>query len=205
MPLPAGKQKQEKRQRLLECALELFVEKGYSNTPVSQIIAKSGYGIGTFYNYFQDKEDILKTLLDEFAGQIIASVNSYFSQEKDLYKRFTESKRIVIEVFAQNRQLTEIYCRVAGTSDGIDQSLKQFEDKLIEFFTKNIEYGIQKGSLHAVPAATIAHGILGMQRYLLYKWIVLKEISEEEMITMVVSYNEAIARGLEKKNLSTIQ
>jgi len=199
MPLPESKQNKEKRQRLLECAIDLFVEKGYFNTPVSHIIAKSGFGIGTFYNYFTDKEDILKNLLEDFACQIISSVNNYYTKEQDLSKRFTESKRIVLEVFIQNKKLTEIYCRVAGVSDVIDECLKQFEDKLIDFFRRNIEYGMQKGSLNEVPAVTVAHGILAIQKFLLYKWIVLKDITEEEMIEMVISYHKAIAQGLEKK------
>ena len=53
---------------------------------------KSGYGTGTFYNYFSDKEDIFKTLLEGFAEEIISSINSYYSTEKDLYKRFVETK-----------------------------------------------------------------------------------------------------------------
>jgi AcrR family transcriptional regulator len=199
MPLPESKQNKERKQRLLECALDLFVEQGYFNTPVRHIVAKSGFGTQTFYNYFIDKEDILKTLLEEFANQIISSVNSYYAREKDLSKRFTESKRVILEVFTQNRKLTEIYCRVAGASEVIDSTLKQFEDKLIEFFTKNIKYGIRKGALNYVPAATVAHGIWAIQKFLLYKWIVLKDITEEEMIEMVVSYHEAIAQGLVKK------
>ena len=96
MPIPKIKQNNERRQKLLECAMDLFAEKGYSGTPVREIIAKSGFGTGTFYNYFIDKEDILKALLEEFADQIISSVNSYYTTENDLYKRFIETKRVYI-------------------------------------------------------------------------------------------------------------
>lgn len=198
MPLPEIRQNKERRQRLLDCALDLFVEKGYFNTPVREIIAKSGFGTGTFYNYFSDKEDVLKTLLEEFAYQIISSVNNYYTKEKDLRKRFIETKRVNMEVFTQNEKLSEIYCRVAGVSDSIDDSLKQFEDKLIEFFTRNIEYGIKKGAFNDVPAAPVAHAILAVEKYLLYKWIVLKAITKEEMIEMVVSFHETFAQGLVK-------
>lgn len=199
MPLPELKQNKERRQILLECALDLFVERGYFNTPIRQIIARSGLGTGTFYNYFANKEDILKTLLEEFADQIISSVKNYYTRESDLYKRFIETKRVNMEVFAQNEKLTEIYCRVAGASDVIDNSLKQFEDKLVEFFTRNIKYGIKKGAFKDVPAAPVAYGILAIEKYLLYRWVVLKAITKEEMIEMVVSFHETIAQGLLKQ------
>ncbi|MDH7479625.1 MAG: TetR/AcrR family transcriptional regulator [Syntrophomonadaceae bacterium] len=199
MPLPELKQNKERRQVLLECALDLFVERGYFNTPIRQIIARSGLGTGTFYNYFASKEDILKTLLEEFAAQIISSVKNYYTKEQDLYKRFIETKRVNMEVFAQNQKLTEIYCRVAGASDVIDSSLKQFEDRLIEFFSRNIEYGIKQGAFKNVAAVPLAYGILAMEKYLLYRWVVLKAITREEMIEMVVSFHETIAQGLLKR------
>lgn len=200
MPIPIEKQSQERRQRLLQCALTLFVEKGYTDTPVREIIMKSGYGTGTFYNYFSDKEDIFKTLLEGFAEEIISSINSYYSTEKDLYKRFVETKRITMEVFTRNEELSELYSRAAGTSEAIDQCLRQFEDKLIAFYTRNIEYGIAKGRFNDVPAEPIAHAILAVEKYLLYKWIILKAITKEQMIDMVISFHETLAQGLLKKS-----
>lgn len=196
MPIPKLRQNKERRQRLLECAIDLFVEKGYFNTSVREIIVKSGFGTGTFYNYFIDKEDILKALLEEFADQIISGVSTYYSREKDLYKRFVETKRVTMEIFAQNEKLSEIYSRVAGTSEAIDQCLKQFEDKLIEFYIRNIEYGINKGVFNNVSVPPVAQGILAVEKFLLYKWIVLKDITKEEMVEMVISFHETLAKGL---------
>ena len=199
MPIPKLRQNKERRQRLLDCAIDLFIEKGYFNTSVREIIVKSGFGTGTFYNYFIDKEDILKVLLEEFADQIISGVSSYFTTEKDMYKRFVETKRVTMEIFTQNEKLSEIYSRVAGTSEAIDNCLKQFEDKLIEFYIRNIEYGINKGAFNNVSVPPIAHAILAVEKFLLYKWIVLKDITNEEMVEMVISFHETLAKGLVNK------
>jgi len=182
----------------MDCALDLFIEKGYFNTAIRDIIVRSGYGTGTFYNYFIDKEDILKALLDEFAEQIVSGFSDYWNIEKDLYKRFVETKRLTMEVFAENERLSEIYSRVAGASDPIDQCIKQFEDSLIDFYSKNIEYGIQKGVFDDVPVPPLAHAILATEKFLLYKWVVLRAISKEQMINMVVSFHETLAKGLLK-------
>jgi len=200
MTIPKIKQNKERRQRFLECAMDLFSEKGYFDTPVREIIIKSGFGTGTFYNYFIDKEDILKALLEEFADEIIFSVSNYYTTETDFYIRFIETKRVTMEVFAQNEKLSEIYSKVAGASEAIDKCLKEFEDKLIEFSTRNIEYGIKKGAFNQVWVPPIAHAILAVEKFLLYKWLVLKAITKEEMIEMVVSFHETLAKGLVKKD-----
>ena len=104
-----------------------------------------------------------------------------------------------MEVFTRNEELSEIYIRAAGTSEAIDECLRQFEDKLIAFYTRNIEYGISKGTFNDVPVAPIAHAILAVEKYLLYKWIILKAITKEQMIDMVISFHETLAQGLLKK------
>lgn len=199
MPIPVVKQNKERRRRLLDCALTLFVEKGYFDTPVREIIVQSGFGTGTFYNYFHDKEDILKALLEEFAEQIIEKVDNYYTTEKDIYKRFIETRRIAMEVFSQNEKMSELYSRVAGSSSAIDQCLKEFEDKLIAFYHKNLSYGVKKGAFNKVNIPPVAHALVAVDKFLLYKWIVLKAITKEEMIEMVVSFQEALAKGLVKE------
>ncbi|WP_276619155.1 TetR/AcrR family transcriptional regulator [Syntrophomonas wolfei] len=196
MPISLEKQNKERRQRIIQCSLDLFIEKGYYNTSIRDIIALSGVGTGTFYNYFVDKEDILKNLLEDFAKQIISSISEYYLVEKDLYERFIETKRLTMEVFAQNETLSEIYSRVAGSSAPIDQCLKQFEDRLLEFYSRNIEYGIKKGIFKNIPVSPIAHSILAMEKFSLYKWVVLKAITKEEMIEMVLSFHKTLAVGL---------
>lgn len=191
---------QEKRQKILECALALFAEKGYLNTTIREIIDSSGYGTSTFYRHFNNKEDVLKTLLADFLEQIINSVNDYFAREKNLYRRYIETKRVIMGVFARSEELSEIYSRVAGISGGIDECLKEFDDKFLDFTRKNIQYGIRRGIFRDLPVDPIVHATLGMMKYVVYKWVVLKEISKEEMIEMVISFHESLAVGLMIKN-----
>ncbi|MDH7479633.1 MAG: TetR/AcrR family transcriptional regulator [Syntrophomonadaceae bacterium] len=191
---------QEKRRRILECAFELYAEKGYVNTPVKEIIDKSGFGTGTFYKYFSSKEDVLKTLLSDFLDQIITSVNEYFKTESDLYLRFVGAKLVILDVFIKHEKLSEIYSRVAGISDGIDACLKEFDDKFVRFTAKNIRYGIKQGVFRDLPVEPIANTVLAVIKHAVYRWIVLKDISKEEMIDMVKSILEFLAAGLDVKN-----
>lgn len=187
---------QEKRAKILECALNLFAEKGYVNTPVRDIIDASGFGTGTFYKYFDNKEDVVKTLLEDFLEQIIASVNGYFKREQDLYLRFIETKRVMLEVFSQHEKLSELYCRVQGISDSIDQCLKSFDDRFLLFTSKNVQYGIKNGIFKDLPVIPVVSSTLAIIKYAVYKWVVLKEISQEEMMEMVLSFHRSLAVGL---------
>ncbi|GAS81954.1 TetR/AcrR family transcriptional regulator [Paenibacillus amylolyticus] len=54
-----SKNPQERKNEILTVAMELFNSKGYEDTSVSEIVRKVGVSQGTFYNYFQSKEDVL--------------------------------------------------------------------------------------------------------------------------------------------------
>ena len=48
-----------KKEAIIAAALELLVEKGVHNTPMSEIAKAAGTGMGTIYNHFSCKEEII--------------------------------------------------------------------------------------------------------------------------------------------------
>ena len=57
--------KGEKRKKmLLKIAYDMFLTKGYDNTSVDEIIEKAQIAKGTYYYYFQSKEQMLEEVID---------------------------------------------------------------------------------------------------------------------------------------------
>ena len=50
--------KKKKQDALLNTAYQLFTEKGFQKTSISDIVNEAGVAKGTFYLYFKDKLDI---------------------------------------------------------------------------------------------------------------------------------------------------
>lgn len=50
--------KRATRKKIMDTALELFAEQGYEATTVHQITERAGVAKGTFFNYFECKEDV---------------------------------------------------------------------------------------------------------------------------------------------------
>jgi TetR/AcrR family transcriptional repressor of nem operon len=55
------------REELLNAALSLFWEKGYAETSVAEVFARSGVRPGSMYHHFKSKEDLLLGVLDRLA------------------------------------------------------------------------------------------------------------------------------------------
>ena len=54
-------------QEIKTAALKLFQERGYRNTSVHDIVKESGYSIGSFYNHYKTKRDVLADIWNEHA------------------------------------------------------------------------------------------------------------------------------------------
>ena len=70
------------REKLLNTALELFLDKGYDNTTVNEIIKKSKTSKGSFYHHFRGKEELLFCVaykFDEVYNNWLKTENSTIS------------------------------------------------------------------------------------------------------------------------------
>lgn len=55
--------KKQKKETLLGSAYQLFTQKGFNSTTISDIVEKAGVAKGTFYLYFKDKFDLKNKLI----------------------------------------------------------------------------------------------------------------------------------------------
>jgi TetR/AcrR family fatty acid metabolism transcriptional regulator len=55
----------DKRQRILDAALQVFAERGYYNAKVAEVARQAGVADGTIYLYFENKDDLLINLFED--------------------------------------------------------------------------------------------------------------------------------------------
>ena len=83
------------RARLIEAARRIAATRGIEATPISEITDEAGVGVGSFYNHFATKEELLEVVIsDTFAAHGAA------------LDRIHEGKDDIAEILAQNVRLT---------------------------------------------------------------------------------------------------
>jgi AcrR family transcriptional regulator len=78
-PANGGKREATKaanRAAILAAGREVFAELGFGAASVRDIIRRTGLASGTFYNYFPDKESVLREIVEDFAVQARARVQA---------------------------------------------------------------------------------------------------------------------------------
>ncbi|MBC8056653.1 MAG: TetR/AcrR family transcriptional regulator [Rhizobiales bacterium] len=66
------RRKEARPQELLVAALDLFVERGFAATRSEDVAARAGVSKGTLYLYYPSKEELLKAVVRENLGALIA-------------------------------------------------------------------------------------------------------------------------------------
>jgi AcrR family transcriptional regulator len=79
----------DKKQIIINSAIELFVELGFHGTATSKIAQQAGVANGTLFNYFKTKDELIislyHTILEEMDGYIIEKMTSH-SISKELFQ-----------------------------------------------------------------------------------------------------------------------
>lgn len=67
-----------KRQVIIQAALELIAEQGFHATPMAQVASHAGVGVGSIYRYFKDRDDLIHAIHEEYSAKIeVALIEGY--------------------------------------------------------------------------------------------------------------------------------
>jgi AcrR family transcriptional regulator len=114
----AGKREERKAQnraKLLAAARKVFAEKGVGAATARDIVRETDLATGTFYNYFESKEEVFTALLEELAGKARERVRAQRQVPGlTVEQRVEGAYRAYFELVMEERELFEVFRRNAG-------------------------------------------------------------------------------------------
>ncbi|MBR0094894.1 MAG: TetR/AcrR family transcriptional regulator [Synergistaceae bacterium] len=89
-------QKQETRAKILAAAIHLIAKNGVNGTSIRDITSRAGVAAGTFYLYFDSKEDVIRCLDRREHKELLAKVKAMegLTCVQRIYKYFSEWYKI---------------------------------------------------------------------------------------------------------------
>ena len=92
--------------QLLDAAAEEFGEKGFHEASISQITQRAGVAIGSFYTYFDSKEEVFTALVRDLSTQVrdfvaprISAQANQLEAEREGQQAFLEFARLHKEIY----------------------------------------------------------------------------------------------------------
>jgi AcrR family transcriptional regulator len=128
--------KRENRAKLLAAARKVFAEKGLAAATARDIVRETDLATGTFYNYFEDKDDAFRAVLAEFTGQASARTGEMRRQPGvGLEDRIFNAYRAYFELVVEDPQMFDVLRRnpdaVAMVGAGVfEQAISEFVEDM---------------------------------------------------------------------------
>lgn len=129
-----------KKDRIVESAIQVFTEKGVDKTTISDIVKSAGIAQGTFYLYFPSKLSLMPAIAEEMVQLTLKTVIETVQKESSFRERLGQ---FVDAIFAINKEHHEIqamiYSGLAST-----EHLKEWESvyaPMYEWVSEQIAIG----------------------------------------------------------------
>lgn len=96
-----------KMQQIVTVARSLFVEKGYHNVSIPQIVKAAGVSTGTIYNHFSSKEGLAAYIHDETLRSFEKHFNERLLDQDGAYAKLRCFAELVLEITEEQPEVME--------------------------------------------------------------------------------------------------
>jgi AcrR family transcriptional regulator len=165
---PGAKEPRTERGRrtlraILDAAAAEFGERGFHDTGITHITQRAGVALGTFYTYFDSKEEVFRALVRDLSGQVRDVVGPQLAKSD----RYFEAERIGREAFfAFVTEHKEIY-RIIDEAEFVDpENYRAHYTNTAERIRARLEAAIGRGEVKPCDAEIAAWAMMGMNVFL---------------------------------------
>ncbi|PTY80637.1 TetR family transcriptional regulator [Heyndrickxia sporothermodurans] len=177
------KQKEDKRhlrsaktrKKLLEAAMEVFLQEGFQKATISQMIKKANIGYGTAYVHFEGKEELLIVLMEDVMDRFyeIAEISFLPQSKTEAEKIIKHQAKSFLLLAEAEREMLRVFEQAIGVSSLISDKWKAIREKFIHRISDDVAYAQQKGLARSeLNHELIARGWFFMNE--MYLWEIVR-------------------------------
>lgn len=133
--------KNEKYQKLIAAAFDLFENNGISAVSIDDIVKKAGVAKGTFYLYFKDKFDLISKLILKKAAEYMNLTSEIpdIKNDEDFDRCIKKYIDLLVEFLEKNKTLTllidkNVHICVNAVIENREGTVKELYDKILSYF-----------------------------------------------------------------------
>lgn len=184
--LSAPQRRAERRERLLDAALELFGGIGFHKTTIPMLCSASGVTARHFYEEFDSRETLLRTLYDEIADTVFERVLAALrATDRDVRERIRDSNDAYFRYLTSDVRLARIYTIEAV---GMHDELEQHRRAKREAFVKKLTKATQRLDERGLDSRLVSAALAGAAHDLLLEWVLAaRRPSVDRMIDTITT------------------
>jgi AcrR family transcriptional regulator len=146
----AGKPDPENRkEQILAAARERFVTDGYSETPVSRIVADVGVSQGTFYNYYASKQEVVTDLRRQVFRDYATAFANVASSDAPADARIATTLFEMADAVRRNQDLERVF-RAAESAEATERAGIEGRNRLADGVAVLLDEAIAEGRANRI-------------------------------------------------------
>lgn len=149
------------RQHILETGQRIIVGKGFASVGLTEILTSAGVPKGSFYHYFESKEQYGQALLADYFERYLAELDrQFFAEPGTAYERLLAYWQRWLDKQAegcseQKCLVVKLGGEVSDLSEAMRLTLRDGTCQIVERIAKLLALGVAEGSVPSLePAAT---------------------------------------------------
>jgi len=150
------------RQHILDTGLGIFAGKGFASVGLNELLKAAGVPKGSFYHYFESKEQYGQALLEDYFARYLADIDDLFALDAasahDRLMRYWQRwlDKQCEECAEQKCLVVKLAAEVADLSDAMRLTLRDGTERIVDRIAALIEAGAADASLPALDARPTA-------------------------------------------------
>lgn len=186
--------KEDRKEALKQAAIEVFSEKGYHNAKVSEIVERVGVAQGTFYLYYEGKQQLFQALLHDFLTLVVETVSAWepasLDTRSDLERELVRVGMMLTQVLSDQRDLTAIFFKEAiAVAAEFDETISEFYTTITAMLTTFNQILYDRGLIQKMNFQILASATIGQVERIIMEYVVhdsLNDVSEQELVEHLV-------------------
>ncbi len=150
----------DKRDAIMQAALELFVERGFHGVAVPEIAERAQVGAGTIYRHFESKEALVNEVYRQEKQRFAASVVASFPA-MDRARELFRALWMRMAEFASANQASFVFLELHHHAPYLDDQSRAVEQRMLELFEGVITGAQSRGELKAAPPRLLMGIVMG--------------------------------------------
>jgi AcrR family transcriptional regulator len=180
------------RERIVESAATVFAARGYLDTRIADIAKKAGIAHGTFYTYFDSKDDVFREVAGVVVDEIYAALET--NGEGSTLDRIHAANRRYMDLYERHAEILALIEQVATFDDHFLAMRLDIRRRFIARIERALRRLHAEGDETSLDARAAANALGGMVDNVSYTLFVLKEPFDRE--TALITLDEIWARAL---------
>ncbi|WP_208588703.1 TetR/AcrR family transcriptional regulator [Gracilibacillus suaedae] len=190
----------ERKRKVTDIALKLFIEKGFQQTSIQEIIDKANISKGTFYNYFSSKNDCIAEILENIrydaTQQRVAIQIGKDPQDREV---LIEQITIIMKLNEEKNLRTLFENILSSDQAELKKLVVQHRVIEMEWLANRLIDVIGEDIREYATEATILY--FGMLQYMLFTLnLTNSQYTLHELIETILSYVEVLIPEMQKND-----